>query len=70
LRFFEWQVWRDSKSLSAKVLDIVNNLPQEYLFDLGVKIVDYGFPIMINIAEGSGKSIDKDSNPYLDVFLG
>jgi len=69
-RFLDWQVYRDSKSLFTDVLDIVNNLPQRYRFDLGGQITRSGFSIMLNIAEGSGKATDKDFNRYLDISLG
>lgn len=69
-RFLEWQVYRDSKSLFADILGVVNKLPQKYRFDLGGQIIRSGFSITLNIAEGSGKASDKDFNRYLDISLG
>jgi len=69
-RFLEWKVYADSKELFNLLLKIVKNLPKEYRFELGSQIIRAGLSVILNIAEGSGKSTDKELNRYFDIALG
>lgn len=69
-RFTEWDVYKEAKSIIPIILSIVSKLPKEYRFELGSQIVRSSFSITLNIAEGSGKSGDKELNRFLDIALG
>ena len=69
-RFLEWKVYKDSQELFKIILKTVKKLPKEYRFELGSQIIRSAFSVILNIAEGSGKSSDKELNRYLDISLG
>lgn len=69
-RFLDWKVYQDSKELFSFLLKIVKEIPKEYRFEIGSQIVRSGFSITLNIAEGSGKSSDKDFARFIDISLG
>jgi len=69
-RFLEWEVYKDSKKLFYLALKTVKNLPKEYRFELGSQIIRCAFSVILNIAEGSGKTSDKELNRFLDISLG
>ena len=69
-RFLEWEVYKDAKELFSLLLKVVKKLPKEYRFELGSQIIRAGLSIILNIAEGSGKSTDKKLNRYFDISLG
>lgn len=69
-RFLEWEVYRYSKELLFLILGVVKKLPREYRFELGSQIIRSSFSIALNIAEGSGKTSDKELNRFIDIALG
>jgi four helix bundle protein len=69
-RFLEWKVYQDTKDLFSSLLKVVKKLPKEYRFELGSQIIRSGLSIILNIAEGSGKSTDKELNHYFNIALG
>jgi four helix bundle protein len=69
-RFLNWEVYQNSKKLLEFILKLVKKLPREYRFELGSQIVRSVFSIILNIAEGSGKTSDKELNRYIEISLG
>ena len=69
-RFLEWKVYGDTKELFAQILGLVKKLPREFRFELGSQLIRAGLSVILNIAEGSGKSTDKELNRYFDIALG
>jgi len=69
-RFLKWKVYKDSKELFSKILKVVRKLPKEYRFEIGSQIIRATFSVILNIAEGSGKSTDKELNHYFNIALG
>ncbi len=69
-KFLDWKVYRDARELFSLVLGVVKKIPKEYRFELGSQIIRSSFSILLNIAEGSGKSSDKELNRYLEIALG
>ena len=69
-RFLKWKVYQDAKELFGLLLRIVKRLPKEYRFELGSQTIRAGLSVILNIAEGSGKSTDKELNRYFDIALG
>lgn len=69
-RFLNWEMYNDAQELFSILLKIVRSLPKEYRFEFGSQIVRSGLSVVLNIAEGSGKSSDKELNRYFDISLG
>jgi four helix bundle protein len=69
-RFLEWKVYKDSQDLFKLILKIVKNLPKEYRFELGSQLIRAALSVILNIAEGSGKTSDKELMRFLDISLG
>jgi four helix bundle protein len=69
-RFLEWRVYKEAKELFSLLLKIVKELPKEYRYELGSQIIRSGFSVVLNIAEGSGKSSDRELNRFLEIALG
>ena len=69
-RFLNWQVYKDSKKVFKRILKIVGKMPKEFRFELGSQIIRSANSIILNIAEGSGKSSDKELNRFFNIALG
>lgn len=69
-RFREWKVYKDAQSLYTSVSGIVRRLPKEHRYELGSQIMRSSLSIVLNIAEGGGKSYVKELNRFLDIALG
>jgi len=69
-RFLQWEVYKDAKDLFGLILKIVKKLPREFRFELGSQLIRSAFSIILNIAEGSGKTSDKELNRFIDISLG
>ena len=69
-RFLKWKVYEDAKRLLKEILFIVKKLPREYRYELGSQIIRSVFSIILNIAEGSGKTSDKELNRFFEIALG
>ena len=68
--FREYQVYRDSKNLFSNILRIVKRIPKEYRYELGSQVVRSSLSVVLNIAEGCGRSSSKELNRFLDISLG
>jgi four helix bundle protein len=69
-RFLEWEVYRDAKEFFKIVYNITSKLPKDVKYELGSQITRSAFSVALNIAEGSGKSSDKELNRYFDISIG
>ncbi len=69
-RFLKWEVYTNSKDLLTDIFILVKRLPREYRFELGSQIIRSGLSIVLNIAEGSGKTSDKELNRFINISLG
>ena len=69
-RFLDWEVYSDAQDLVGEVLHIVRKLPADLRFSLGGQLARSVFSIVLNIAEGSGRSGDREPNRFLDTALG
>lgn len=69
-RFLEWNVYKDAKELANRIHQITNKFPQTFRYDLGSQINRSAISIVLNIAEGSGKSSDKELNRFFNIAIG
>lgn len=69
-RFLNWKVYKDAKELFSSLLKLIKKLPKEYRFEIGNQIVRSSLSVILNIAEGSGKSSDRELNRYFTIALG
>ena len=69
-RFRKWKVYNDSQKLFSLILKIVKDLPKEFRFEIGSQMIRAALSVALNIAEGSGKTTDKELNRYLNISLG
>lgn len=69
-RFLDWKVYKDAQQIFFEAHKIVNRLPKEYRFEIGTQIIRSSLSVVLNMAEGSGKSYKKDTARFLDIALG
>lgn len=69
-RFLDWPVYKEAKELFHIIYQLIIKLPSNVRFSLGGDILRSAFSVIANIAEGSGKSSDKELNRYFDISLG
>ena len=69
-RFLEWQVYKDAKDLFQIVNKIVKQLPKDFRYEIGSQLIKSSFSVILNIAEGSGKSSDKELSRFFDISIG
>ena len=67
--FQKFQVYQDAKRLHSFTVNIVKNFPRAY-WHLADQMRRAALSIVLNIAEGAGKSTDKDFNRYIANALG
>lgn len=68
-RFLKFKVYKDAKLFYREIVKITKKFPRQY-WNLGDQMRRSSLSVILNIAEGSGKSSDKDFNRYLDNSLG
>ncbi len=68
--FLDWPVYKDSQELVSFILGIIKTLPKEHRFELSSQLIRSSSSIILNIAEGSGKSSKKDFSHFIDIALG
>ncbi len=69
-RFLRWKMYDEAQDLLSFVLGIVKQLPKEYRYEIGSQLIRSSFSVVLNIAEGSGKTTDKELNRYFDIAFG
>ena len=68
--FLDWPVYKDSQDLVTFSLNLIRNLPREHRFELSSQLIRSSTSLVLNIAEGSGKSSAKDFSKFIDIALG
>jgi four helix bundle protein len=69
-RFLDWKVYQDSQKMFLRVMSIVEALPREYRYDIGNQLSRAALSVVLNIAEGGGKTSDKETNRFFEISLG
>jgi four helix bundle protein len=70
LRFEDMKVWQDSQDLAVTVYKTTKEFPKEELYSLTNQIRRSSSSVSANIAEGFGRSSDKDKTHFYHIALG
>lgn len=68
--FRELNIWKKGIEIAVEVYKILHELPEYEKFGLRIQMAKSSTSIPSNIAEGCGKSSDKDFKRYLEISLG
>ncbi len=68
-RFEGFKVYQDAKQLHSLTVKATFHSPKQFIY-LGEQMKRAALSIILNIAEGSGKSSDKDFRRYIQNSLG
>lgn len=69
LRFLNFQVYGDAKQLHRKIVFLTKTFPPDFYY-LKDQIRRSSLSIVLSIAEGSAKTLNKDFNRYLEIGMG
>lgn len=69
-RFLNWKVYQEARELFKEILKLTKKIPKEHQFGLRSQIIRSTLSIILNIAEGSGKSSERELNKFFDISLG
>src|SRR3990172_2205501 len=69
-KFETLEVWKKAISYADELLEIAENLPRGYQFSLSDQLKRAGISVTNNIAEGSGRSSEKESTQLFNVAKG
>ena len=69
-RFEKLDVWQEAVSLSTLVYRVSRSFPDDERFGLTSQIRRSSVSVAANIAEGSGRSSDKDFNRFVEIAFG
>jgi four helix bundle protein len=67
--FRELFIWKDSMSLVKKIYILTSQLPSEERFGLVSQINRSSISIPSNIAEGSGRTTEKEFSRFLEISM-
>ncbi|SHJ43486.1 four helix bundle protein [Flavobacterium haoranii] len=68
--FKKYDIWQLSHNLTLDIDVLTSNYPKEELYGLVSQIRRASSSIPTNIAEGCGRSSDKEFNQFLNIALG
>jgi four helix bundle protein len=69
-RFLKWEVYQDAQKVFMMVLKIVRKLPLDLRYTLGSQIIKSALSVILNIAEGSGRTTDREMRRFFDISIG
>jgi four helix bundle protein len=69
-RFEKLEVWKRSIAWADEIFTIADGLPQKYQFSLGEQMRRAALSVPTNIAEGTGRSLGKESAYFYRVSRG
>jgi four helix bundle protein len=67
--FRELYIWKDSMSLVKKIYVLTSQLPKDERFGLISQINRSSISIPSNIAEGSGRTTEKEFSRFLEIAI-
>lgn len=65
-RFRDWQIYKDGRAFRKHIHALVRKFPKQEMFSLVDQINRALNSILLNVAEGSNKSTDKDMCLYVN----
>lgn len=65
-RFREWDIYKDGRTFRIEINKLLKNYPKEEKYALVDQTKRALNSILLNIAEGSNKSTDKDARVYIN----
>ncbi len=68
--YHELKIWQESRILVKSVYTLTANFPKEEIYGLTSQIRRAAVSIPSNIAEGTGRSSDKEFQRFLDYAIG
>lgn len=68
--FKNLKIWQKSRLLVKEVFLLTRDFPSEEKFGLTSQVLRSAYSIPSNIAEGSGRSSNKEFSRFLDISLG
>jgi four helix bundle protein len=68
--FRKMEVWKKAMELTKTVYLMLPNIPTDEKFGLKSQVSRCAVSVASNIAEGSGRSTDKDFSNFLSISLG
>jgi len=68
--FRDLKVWEKSHKVALRVYELTTSFPKEEVYGLVTQMRRSASSIPTNIAEGCGKSSNKDFKRYLEIALG
>jgi len=69
-RFLDWNVYQEAQSLFLDLRNITQTLSPDIRRDIGSQTIRASLSVVLNIAEGSGKSSEKEFIRFLDISFG
>jgi four helix bundle protein len=69
-RFLGWEVYGDAQEFFKEILEIARRLPADIRYSVGGQVLSSALSIILNIAEGSGRSTDKELNRFFNISIG
>lgn len=68
--FKKLEIWQFGFKIATNCFEIVETFPNSEKWGLALQITKAGVSIPSNVAEGSGRSSDKDYNRFIEISLG
>lgn len=68
--FRKLQIWIRSQKLIKQVYEVSSDFPKEELYGITSQLRRAAISVSLNIAEGSGRSTNKDFRNFLSISLG
>jgi four helix bundle protein len=69
-RFLDWKVYKDAQSVFFDIRRLVSTIGSQDKMYLRSQALRSSLSVVLNIAEGSGKSSEKELVRFLDIALG
>ena len=68
--FRNWEVYHNAKKFSVSIYSLTNEFPDSEKFGLTSQMRRAAVSIVANIAEGAGRSTEKDFKHFLNMAMG
>lgn len=69
-RFEKLDVWQNAIALSSRIYTVTRSFPKEELYGLQSQLRRAAVSISANIAEGSGRSTDREFVRFIEIAYG